>query len=159
LILVTVGMHNQPFDRLVKAADGFAGLIDEDVIIQRGNSSYLPQTAQHFQWASSQEMDELINKARVVVSHAGAGTIIQCLLARKPLVAVPRLKKFGEHFDNHQTQLVAALVQSNRALSVGILDKDSLALAVQKASHFEQVIASSNELAGSLRSLITQWDR
>ena len=45
MIFVTVGTHEQPFNRLVKKVDDLKknGIIQEDVIIQTGFSTYEPQ--------------------------------------------------------------------------------------------------------------------
>lgn len=44
MIFVTVGTHEQPFNRLIKEVDIAKknGLIDDEVIIQKGYSSYSP---------------------------------------------------------------------------------------------------------------------
>ena len=47
MIFVTVGTHEQPFNRLVKAIDKLKkdGVITEDVIMQTGYSTYEPNIA------------------------------------------------------------------------------------------------------------------
>ena len=84
MIFVTVGMHTQPFDRLVRAADGLAALVDERVIIQRGVTSYVPRCAQHVDYADGEKMGRWLSEARMVISHAGAGSILGVLRAGKP---------------------------------------------------------------------------
>lgn len=46
MIFVTVGTHEQPFNRLIKKIDELKkdGIINEDVIIQTGFSTYEPNT-------------------------------------------------------------------------------------------------------------------
>jgi UDP-N-acetylglucosamine transferase subunit ALG13 len=41
MILVTVGMHDQGFDRLVRAADELAAQIEEQVFIQYGETQII----------------------------------------------------------------------------------------------------------------------
>ncbi|MDI6655433.1 MAG: beta-1,4-galactosyltransferase, partial [Candidatus Hydrothermarchaeota archaeon] len=43
MIFVTVGTHNQSFERLVKKADEIAGKIGEKVVIQTGHTKYKPK--------------------------------------------------------------------------------------------------------------------
>jgi UDP-N-acetylglucosamine transferase subunit ALG13 len=93
LILVTVGTHNHGFDRLVKAMDELAAEVDEPVMVQYGSSVYVPRHAEHFQWTSGQRMEQLSQAARVIVTHAAAGSILVALLREKPLVVVPRLRR------------------------------------------------------------------
>jgi len=40
MIFVTVGTHDQGFERLVKKMDEIAGQIDEEVVIQVGYTDY-----------------------------------------------------------------------------------------------------------------------
>lgn len=107
MIFVTVGTHKQQFDRLVKAVDGFVagGKIRGSVIIQTGNSTYIPKNCKHFKFTGKDKIRKIQKNARVIITHAGAGTIIEALSYKKPVIVVPRLKKFGEHTDDHQTDL------------------------------------------------------
>jgi UDP-N-acetylglucosamine transferase subunit ALG13 len=52
--------------------------------------------------------------AELVIVHAGAGTMLQAIRAAKVPVAMPRLSRFGEHVDDHQTELAAFLAASRR---------------------------------------------
>jgi UDP-N-acetylglucosamine transferase subunit ALG13 len=107
VIFVTVGLHPQGFDRLLKKMDVIANQLDESVIMQIGSSSYHPTHAEWFEYAKNTlEFESYIKKARVVVCHGGAGTIITALRFKKPVIALPRLQKYSEHTDDHQVQIV-----------------------------------------------------
>jgi beta-1,4-N-acetylglucosaminyltransferase len=116
MILVTVGLHDRPFDRLVRAADGMASLTQEPAIIQRGCTRYQPAHAAWFDAVSASQMEALVAQARVVVSHAGAGSVLAAQRVRVPLVLVPRLRRWGESIDDHQQQLAAALAAQGQAV-------------------------------------------
>ncbi|MFC2153903.1 glycosyltransferase [Candidatus Altiarchaeota archaeon] len=105
MIFVTVGLHNQGFDRLVREMDELAGQIKEEVIIQRGASAYLPRNARFFDYCSREESEQLFQKARLVVCQAGIGSIITALKYEKAFVVVPRLKKYKEHNSDHQLEV------------------------------------------------------
>lgn len=112
-------MHSQSFDRLIKKMDEIAGKIKEEVIIQIGSSKYKPKNAKYFDFTDNFEnIIELNKKARVVVCHGGAGTIITALNEGKPVIAVPRRKKYKEHINDHQLELVVALSKNNKILAV-----------------------------------------
>ena len=115
MIFCTVGTHSQPFDRLVIAMDQYAAATDEKVIIQRGSSTYIPQHAEHFEFISYEEIQELYERARVVVAHAAAGAVILALNLDKQLIVVPRLQRYGEHIDDHQHQLARSLHEEEKA--------------------------------------------
>ena len=104
MIFVTVGgMHG--FDRLVTEMDRIAGEIDERVVMQIGTTPYDPRNCEHYSFMPAKEMDDLYAGARVVVCHAGIGSILTARRHNKPLVLVPRMKRYGEHIDDHQLEI------------------------------------------------------
>lgn len=116
MILVTVGMHTDGFMRLVVEMDRIAFETDEEVVMQIGHTPYSPRAARWFTFTSQKELDELASRARVVVSHAGAGSILSFLSCGKPLIVMPRLAKYGEHMDDHQLELAEALARNGMLL-------------------------------------------
>lgn len=110
LIFVTVGNHYQGFDRLIKKMDEIAGKIDEKVIMQIGYTNYKPLNAEYFNFLENfGEILKLNKNARVVVSHAGAGSIVTALKQKTPVIVVPRLKKYNEHINDHQLEIAKAM--------------------------------------------------
>jgi beta-1,4-N-acetylglucosaminyltransferase len=134
VILVTVGLHDVPFERLIRAADGMAALTCEPVLIQRGVAHYVPAHAAWFDAVPAGQMEALIAQARVLVSHAGAGSILAAHRARLPLVLVPRLCRLGEAIDDHQLQLAEALAARKRAVVLGDPSPHALLGAVERAA-------------------------
>jgi len=128
MIFVTVGTDTHDFSRLIKAMDEIAK--SKKVIIQRGNTSYLPRNAESFGFTSEKEMNELYKKADIIVTHAGAGSIINSLNYGKRPIVVPRLKQFDEHTDNHQLETAAFM--NSRRLVIGILDVNDIKGIVEK---------------------------
>jgi len=63
MIFVTVGMHNQGFDRLIEKCDLLAGQIEDKMIIQKGSTSYCPRNAEYFDFASNEEFLKLIRQS------------------------------------------------------------------------------------------------
>lgn len=159
MILVTVGTHTEGFDRLVVAADLYAASVDETVTIQRGSSKYVPVAAKSFQWSTHLEMDRLMEEARVVISHAGAGTIIQAMKVGKPLMIAPRQAKYHEHRDDHQLQLARALAAQGRVL---VLEEVSREAIRDKMKSLDQLVVDpgySRSLIAALRSRLGAWSR
>ncbi|NJF25150.1 PssE/Cps14G family polysaccharide biosynthesis glycosyltransferase [Thermococcus sp. Bubb.Bath] len=132
MIFVTVGTHYQGFERLIRKMDKIAGRIDDEVIMQIGYTTYEPKNAKWFRFLEREEdILELYKKADVIVAHAGAGTLLTALSFGKPIVVVPRLKKFGEHVDDQQLELAEALENMNKAIAV--YDIEKLEDAIKKA--------------------------
>lgn len=157
MILATVGTHNHGFNRLVRPIDELAAELSERVIIQRGSSSFEPRHAEHFQWASGPRMEQLNREARIVVMHAAAGSILTALLLGKALVVVPRQQQHGEHIDDHQRQLAAALHAQGRAIAVYEPSKAALREAIRQAGQLEIRYQGSAQLVAALSRQLTGW--
>lgn len=158
MILVTVGTHNHGFDRLVRAMDELAAELDESVLIQRGSSACEPCHAEHFQWISMERMRQLTCDARVVVTHAAAGSVLTALLQGKALVVVPRLPEYGECIDDHQRQLASALDAQSRAVAVEQPSKDALRIAVERAARRHVAHDGPARLVAALRRQLDAWE-
>ena len=142
-IFASVGTHPQQFNRLVKALDRLAKN-DKSLRIfaQTGNSDFAPSFP-HEKFLSGTEYEKKFRDASIIVSHGGAGTIISALQLEKRLVIVPRLKKFGEHTNDHQLDLARALEKQGKAIAVENIS--GLAGAIEKARHFRPDFSSSRE--------------
>ena len=119
MIFLTVGTQYFGFERLVKEMDEISGKIDEEVVAQIGSTKYKPKNMKYFTFIEEEEkILELYKKARIIISHAGAGTILTVLWYKKPAIIVPRLKEFNEHIDNHQLELAEVLKKEGKAIIV-----------------------------------------
>jgi len=115
---VTVGTHNQGFDRLVKKADILAKKLKEEIIIQKGHTKYSPVNCRHFDFADQNKFEKLCKEASIVITHGGVGSIITPLKMGKRIIVVPREKRFGEHTDDHQIQITKELERGKRIIAV-----------------------------------------
>ena len=108
MIFVTVGTHEQPFNRLLENVDSLVadGIIKEKVMMQTGYSTYVPKHCEWKKMFSYEEMHSTINEARIVITHGGPASFIEVLQTGKTPIVVPRLEKFGEHVNNHQAEFV-----------------------------------------------------
>jgi UDP-N-acetylglucosamine transferase subunit ALG13 len=133
VIFVTVGTDTHQFNRLLEEIDRQIELkkIKEKVVGQIGNSTYFPKHFASSRFFDSKKMMQLIRNSDVVVSHAGIGSIMTIKENLKPLVVVPRLKKFDEHTDNHQVQIAKELDRQGKV--VAVLNISDLSSAITKA--------------------------
>ena len=106
MIFVTVGTHEQQFNRLIKEIDELKaeGVITSDVFIQVGFSDYQPRFCRWERFLSYDEMNNLMEKADIVITHGGPATFMNVIANGKRPVVVPRQKKFGEHVNDHQLE-------------------------------------------------------
>ena len=102
MIFVTVGTHEQSFNRLVEFMDKWAESHDEEVVIQTGFSTYEPKHAIWQKQYSFKQMNENMAKARIIVSHGGPSSFIAPLQKGKVPIVFPRRKAFDEHVNDHQ---------------------------------------------------------
>lgn len=106
MIFVTVGTHEQPFNRLVQEIDNLKrdGIITEDVIIQTGYSTYEPKYCQWDKLIPYKQMIKNVEDARIVITHGGPASFIMPLQIGKTPIVVPRQHKFDEHINDHQVE-------------------------------------------------------
>ena len=157
MILVTVGTHTQGFVRLVQKMDEIAAKLEQEVVMQIGVTDYIPQNARYFRFVDQSEMERLNQEAVVVVTHAGAGSILTALLWSKPVIVVPRLVKFGEHKDDHQLQIAEALSETGKV--VAVFDVESLEDALAQAQDFSPPSPSpgTSRLVGALENYVSHF--
>ena len=106
MIFVTVGTHEQPFNRLVQKVDELKrnGVIQEEVIMQTGFSTYEPKYCRWSKLIPYQQMIKNVEDARIVITHGGPASFIMPLQIGKIPIVVPRQKQFQEHVNNHQVE-------------------------------------------------------
>lgn len=106
MILVTMGTQPLKCNRIIDAiinAD-----IKENIIIQAyfDDGEYSDSDNIKFiKFIPYSEMDELINKADIVVT-SGTGSIVRALLKNKKVIIFPRLKKYKEAIDEHGNDMI-----------------------------------------------------
>lgn len=153
MIFVTVGNHDQGFDRLIKKMDEVAGKIDEKVIMQIGHTNCKPVNAEYFSFVDRfEEIVRLNRDSRVVVSHAGAGSIVTALKQKTQVIIVPRLNKYNEHMNDHQLEIAHAMSDNKNVIVVYDIEslEDSL-----KINHAFVEECSNNKLVNHLKSYIS----
>ena len=136
MIFLTVGNWHRGFDRLVKAVDELRDkeVIAEDVVAQTGPGQYKPTRLQSMEFCSPTEFEEIMDRARLVITHAGVGTVAQAITRGKPVVVVPRKAELGEIGDNHQWTTARLLEEEGKILVA--YDVADLPDRLEQAEHF-----------------------
>lgn len=127
MIFVTVGTHEQPFNRLVQKIDELKGknIIKEKVVIQTGYSTYEPQNCEWSKLIPYQCMLKNVADARIVITHGGPASFIMPLQIGKIPIVVPRQHRFNEHVNDHQVAF-AKNVAKRMGTIITVEDIDSL---------------------------------
>ncbi|GAH82957.1 unnamed protein product, partial [marine sediment metagenome] len=131
---VAVGGDTHHFVRLLTAVKHLKQKkkIKDDVVIQYGHSEFRCDDCKCFDFIDAEAFEKLIRKTDVIISHAGAGTILTALKYGKPVVVVPRQKKFKEHVDDHQLQLTKELAKQKKIIPVYRINGLEEAIAIAK---------------------------
>lgn len=101
MIFVTIGTQ-LPFDRLIRIIDKLAPQLNEEVVAQVYQCGFTPKNIKTVDFLAPDEFNRLFDKARLIVSHAGMGTILSALQEGKPIIVFPRIAALGEHRNEHQ---------------------------------------------------------
>ncbi|MBD2176114.1 sugar transferase [Pseudanabaena sp. FACHB-1998] len=107
MLLIIVGTEEYQFNALMHWIELLLKyqLIKEEVLVQYGSSTYLPDGARAYRKLSDQELLAFIDSASLIISHCDEG-VAQFLEDKDtPYVLVPRLQRFREHIDNHQMEV------------------------------------------------------
>jgi beta-1,4-N-acetylglucosaminyltransferase len=135
MIFITVGSE-YPFDRLIRAMDELIenGVIQTGVFAQIGHGRYLPRNMGWAETITRSAFEKKVADASGVIAHAGMGTILSCLKAQKPLLVVPRLKKYGEIVSDHQVATAKKFESLNYLLAA--YDEKDLSAKVDQLRSF-----------------------
>jgi UDP-N-acetylglucosamine transferase subunit ALG13 len=117
LVFLTVGTDHHRFDRVVHWFDAWleGGAADRVRSLVQHGASVPSAHAPSRDFLTYEQMDEAIQEAAVIISHAGPGTIMLAAEAGKVPIVVPRVHALREHVDDHQV-LFAQRLREERTI-------------------------------------------
>ncbi|WP_139903742.1 glycosyltransferase [Clostridium thermarum] len=134
MIFVSVGTHEQQFNRLISKIDALvkSNEIKDTVFIQSGYSTEKIECCDFKKLIGYEEMEKYTREASIIIVHGGPGSIMQAWKYGKKPIVVPRNPIFGEHVDNHQIKFTQRLERDNMVLAVyDIEDLEKIIVAVE----------------------------
>lgn len=139
MILVMLGTQNNSFHRLLEEIEKNIekGIIKEKVIVQAGYTKFESKNMEIFDLITKEKLEKLQEKANLIITHGGVGSIISSIEKGKKVIAVPRLHEYGEHVNNHQKEIVKDF--NDKGYIIGIENVEELKDAVIKSKYFEPV--------------------
>lgn len=160
MIFVTVGTHEQQFDRLVRAVDELRAdeTIREPVFVQTGYCTFEPNHCEHSKFVPFKRMKEMMVQADVVITHGGPSSFIEAMAAGKVPVVVPRRSDLAEHVNDHQADFVRIVAERQGGI-VPVYDMTDLPQAIELArelSHGVEFRSHNAEFCEELRRLIEE---
>lgn len=102
--------------RLLDSVDKIAAELPQPVIVQHGNTVFRSASCQAIDFLSMSEFERLIGVTKLLILHAGAGSVLNAVRAGKIPVVVPRSPEFGEHVDWHQLEFARTLAEAGRVV-------------------------------------------
>lgn len=144
MILVLLGTQDKSFERLLKCVDEQIklGNIKEKVIAQVGCTKYKTDNIEMFDLISIDELKKLIKKSNYIITHGGVGSIIESLNLNKKVIVCPRLKKYNEHTNDHQLQIVKKF--NNEGYIIPFYENDDLGKIIKMIDNFNPKKYKSN---------------
>ena len=156
MILVLLGTQKNEFNRLLKAVEKNIkdGNIKEKVIVQAGCTMYTSEFMEIFDLIPKEDIEELKKKARIIITHGGVGSILSCIKLEKKVIAVPRLKKYNEHVNDHQIQLVEKF--DKQGYIIGLEDLEKLPEALENIERFipKKYVSNTNNFINIIENYI-----
>lgn len=134
MIYITLGTQPCDFSRCLKMVEDLIERYDikDEIVAQIGYSSYHPKGVKCVDFLSESEYQKCITESSIVISHAGTGALFSSIKKGKKVIAIARLKKYGEMINDHQTEIVKKLSEEGYILD----GTDSLCDAWEKLSDF-----------------------
>lgn len=108
MIFVTLGTQDKSFVRLLDQLEKLiqSGIINDEVIVQAGSTKYNSSNMIIVDYIDMNEFNNYIHNSNLVISHGGIGSILAALDNDKKVIAVARLKKYKEHENDHQLEII-----------------------------------------------------
>lgn len=153
MIFVTLGSQKFQFNRLLQAIDKLQ--TDDEIFAQIGYSEYRPKHYKYKKFLDRDEFAKVMDLSDVVITHGGTGAIISAVKKGKKVIAVPRLKKYGEHVDDHQIQLVNQFSELNLIYSCVDCDIQK-ALDTVKRTTYASYQSNTARIIRSLEEFINE---
>ncbi|MBY6839009.1 beta(1,3)galactosyltransferase EpsH [Clostridium botulinum] len=156
MIFITVGSQKFQFNRLLKEVDNLVkeNKITEEVFAQTGYSNYKPKNYSYKEFLDRDEFSNIMSKCDKVITHGGTGAIIGAVKQEKKVIAVPRLKAFGEHVDNHQLQIISEFGKMNFIKSVNKIEELEDVINTIGNCELNKYVSNTNVIIESIEEFI-----
>ena len=156
MIFVTVGTQ-LPFPRLVDEMCRIRFELNEEIIVQSANTTYSDAKLTVRPFLTPVEFEKAATSTRILVGHAGIGTLLTAKKFGVPLVVLPRKASLGEHRNDHQ---VATVQQISDITGVYVVRSETDLLFYLRRNDLENCTTSiSSEKAKLLKRLRGELDR
>ena len=164
LILVILGTQDKDFSRLLRAVDREIknGTIKEKVVVQAGQTKYKSKNMEIFDLLPAPEFEKLMDKASLVITHGGVGSILGAIKKGKKVIAAARLAKYKEHHNDHQKQIIEEFVKQGYILELSDFSKLGEVIKESKKMQQKKFVSNTKNMIKLIENYIedsnnTSW--
>ena len=159
MIFITLGSQKFQFNRLLKAVDEQKadGKIKDEIFAQIGVSDYRPLRYQYKAFLNRDEFADEMSRADIVITHGGTGAIIGAVKQGKKVIAVPRLKEYGEHVDDHQMQLIEEFKELGLICECKDCSEIWKAVEIARNTEYKKYQSNTHRIIKSIEDFIEEY--
>lgn len=156
LIFVTLGTQDKSFERLLKAIQKQIdnGNLKDEVVVQAGYTKFASKDMKIFDLIDSDSFDEYMKKCDLLITHGGVGSITTGLRNNKVVIAAARLKKYKEHTNDHQLQIIEAFSKKGYILKLDNFDELGKVLDEAKTFKPKKYVSNTTNFISKLKDYI-----
>lgn len=159
MVFVILGTQDKVFPRLLEVVEKqiLSGAIKQPVIVQAGSTKFNSNCMEVIDYIPMNEFSAYIEKCDFMITHGGVGTILDGLKKGKKIIAIPRLKLYGEHENDHQVQIIEEFVKLGYILTCENLEQ--LGDTIKKLDNFtpKNYQSNNNNFVNLVSQYIDKW--
>lgn len=156
MVFITLGTQGNQFTRCLQMVEELIQTFhpEHEFIAQIGNTRFNSENIRCLDYVSESDFKEYIDRADVIISHAGSGALFSAIQKHKKCIAVARLKKYNEMLNDHQTELVRKLTQEGYIL-------DGTYSIISAWEKLEEFVPRENDfrctIPDEIQALLSHW--
>lgn len=156
MIFVALGTQKFQMNRLLKSLDNLIerNIITDNIFAQIGESDYIPKRYEYSPFMNKEKFEEKISECDILITHGGVGTIIAGLKKNKKVIVFPRLKKYGEHVDDHQLEIAKSFSQLNYVIECDEADELERAICECAKKEFNQYVSQREVVVETINDFL-----
>lgn len=156
MILVVLGTQDKDFSRLLKAVEKEikSGVITDKVVVQAGQTRFQSDLMEIFDLIPEPDFYALMDEADLIITHGGAGTILNAIKRGKKVIAAARSEKYGEHHNNHQEQIVGEFSKKGYILELKDFNKLGSLIEKSKKFHPKEFVSNTDNVIKLIENYI-----
>ena len=160
MVFVILGTQDKEFPRLLEAVDKQIkkGVIKDRVVVQAGQTKYESENMEIFDFLPLPKFEELMDEADLVITHGGAGSILDAIKRGKKIIAAARLSEYKEHHNDHQKQIIGEFAKQGYLLELD--NFNNLDKVIKKSKNFKpkKFVSNTNNMIKLLGEYIEDTD-